>query len=217
MKRKLLTAIVILLIAAPSSAQNTRINLYGSGVFDDKVDSRYDANNYYNGTIKGGFQWGAGIELLPKHNQGIELLYLRQDTKAPIKSAASPTKAINYDLGINYIMLASNHYFRKPGGKAEGFAGAMLGADIISIKNPVSNTSSTKTKFAWGIRGGVTIWASEKMAIKLQAQLLSAVQSMGGGFFIGTGGTGAGVSSYSTLYQFGLGGGLVFNLPSHSK
>ncbi len=35
MKKKLLTAIVILLIAAPSFAQNTRINLYGSGVFDE--------------------------------------------------------------------------------------------------------------------------------------------------------------------------------------
>jgi hypothetical protein len=42
--------------------------------------------------------------------------------------------------------------------------------------------------------------------------LQSAVQSMGGGFFIGTGGVSAGVSSFSSLMQFGLGTGLVFKL-----
>jgi hypothetical protein len=44
----------------------------------------------------------------------------------------------------------------------------------------------------------------------LQAQLQSAVQAFGGGLFVGTGGVGAGVNSYSTIMQFGLGGGLVF-------
>jgi hypothetical protein len=53
---------------------------------------------------------------------------------------------------------------------------------------------------------------SEKVGIKLTAQLQSAVQSMGGGFFIGTGGVSAGVSSFSSLMQFGLGTGLVFKL-----
>ena len=214
MKSKLTLLALVLAITSTSFGQSKRLNLYGSGVFDDKVDSRYDNNNYYNGTIKGGFQWGAGIEFLVKKNQGVELLYLRQDTKAPILNPSHPVKPVDYDLGINYIMLAGNHYFSKPGGKAEGFAGAMLGADIVSIKNPDNNSSSTVTKFAWGIRGGVNIWMSQNVGIKLQAQLLSAVQSLGGGIFVGTGGVGAGVSSYSTLYQFGLGGGLVFRFPS---
>ena len=46
----------------------------------------------------------------------------------------------------------------------------------------------------------------------MQAGLLSAVQSVGGGVYFGTGGAGAGVSGYSTFYQWNLGGGLVFNL-----
>ena len=68
------------------------------------------------------------------------------------------------------------------------------------------------TKFAWGIRGGVNVWATEKVGIKLQAHLLSAVQSMGGGLTIGTGGVGVGATSYSSMYQFTLGGGLAFKL-----
>ena len=51
-----------------------------------------------------------------------------------------------------------------------------------------------------------------KVAIKLQGQLMSAVQSAGGGLYFGTGGAGAGVSTYSSMYQFGLGGGLVISL-----
>jgi hypothetical protein len=50
------------------------------------------------------------------------------------------------------------------------------------------------------------------VGVKLQAQLLSITQSVGGGVFFGTGGASAGISSYSSVYQFSLGGGLVFEL-----
>ncbi len=101
---------------------------------------------------------------------------------------------------------------RKPGGKAEGFGGMGLGVAFIDSKDPLHQVdSNSSTAFAWQLRGGVIIWGSEKIGIKLQAQLQSAVQSVGGGVYFGTGGAGAGVSTYSSLLQFGLGGGLVFN------
>ena len=71
---------------------------------------------------------------------------------------------------------------------------------------------NSATKFAWGLRLGANIWASEKMAIKLQGQLMSAVQGAGGGLYFGTGGAGVGVSTYSSMLQFGLGGGITFAL-----
>ena len=51
----------------------------------------------------------------------------------------------------------------------------------------------------------------------MQASLFSATQAFGGGLYFGTGGIGAGLSSYSSMYQFGLEGGLVFRLPQASK
>ena len=217
MKRTLLTATVILLLSVAAVAQDIRVNTYGSYVFDDKVDSYYDNTNYYNGQINGGFQWGVGIELLPHAAQGFEILYLRQDTKAPITYFRNGIKNTNFNLGVNYIMIGSNRYFTKPGSKVEGFAGGMIGADIMSLHNPDNDNNSSKTKFAWGIKAGVNIWASPTVAVKLQAQLLSAVQSVGGGFYFGTGGVGTGLSSYSSMYQFCLGGGLVFNIPHQKK
>ncbi|MEO5570427.1 MAG: hypothetical protein ABIT08_17650 [Bacteroidia bacterium] len=59
---------------------------------------------------------------------------------------------------------------------------------------------------------GGNIWVSEKFSIKLQGQLLSAVQDVGGGFYLGTGGAGAAINTYSSKLQFVLGGGIAFKL-----
>jgi hypothetical protein len=207
-------SVILILWVSDTYAQGIRLNAYSSYVFDDKVDSYYDQNDYYNGTVKGGYQWGAGIEFMAHPKYGVELMYLRENTSAPLNYYNNGVKFTNFDLGINYFMLAGNRYFSKPGGRVEGFGGAMAGVNVTSVKNPTNGIKNDKTFFAWGFRGGANIWATEKVGIKLQAQLLSAVQSVGGGFYFGTGGAGAGVSTMSSILQFGLGGGLVFKFPS---
>lgn len=217
MKQKLLLALLIVTIHTTANAQNIRLNAYSSYVFDDRVDSYYDNTNYYEGKIKGGLLFGAGVEFMIHPSQGFELIYLRQSTTAPMKYYSNGIKNTVFDLGVNYIMIASNRYFRQSGSKVEGYGGAMIGADILSLKDPTNSNSTTKTKLAWGIRGGMNYWVSDNIGIKLQAQLLSAVQSVGGGFYFGTGGSGAGLSSYSSMYQFGLGGGLTFKMGGAKK
>ncbi|MNE86539.1 hypothetical protein D3C80_1836510 [compost metagenome] len=88
----------------------------------------------------------------------------------------------------------------------------MAGMAIFNLTNPNNGNESSATKFAWGLRGGVNIFPSPKVGIKLQASLLSSVQAVGGSFYFGTGGTGAGVSNYSSMLQFVIGGGLTLNL-----
>lgn len=201
-------------VAVSGLAQELRLNVYTAYAFDDKFDSYYDPSNYYEGKIKGGFQWGAGVQYFPRDNVSVELLYLRQDTHAPTRYQINTVFVQNadFDLGINYIMVAGGRHFREAGAALEGFAGLMAGVVVVELDNPDNGRSSSVTKFAWGLRGGGIYWMSDRLGVKLQAQLLSAVQSMGGGFYFGTGGSGVAVSSYSTIYQFGLGGGLVFHL-----
>lgn len=194
-----------------TSAQNIRLNGYTEYIFNDKVDSYYDANNYYNGTINDGFQWGVGLEFMVDATKGIELKYLRRDAKAPMEYFNSGIKFKNLELGMNYILLGGSNYF-KTGGKVEPYAGASAGIAIINIKNADAGATDNLTKFAWTIKLGTNIWLTDKVGLKLQADLLSAVQSAGGSFYFGTGGPGAGVSTYSTMYQWGLGGGLTFKL-----
>lgn len=208
--------VVSSLIAINASAQNIRLNAYANYVFDDQVDSYYGSNNYYfDGKIKGGFQWGAGLEFMLSEFNAVELTYYRQGTSANAAYASPGGSDLNgrFDVNLNWIMLNGVRHMRKPGGKVEGWGGVGAGVCIINTENQKQqNRSESATKFAWQLRGGATIWAAERVGIKLTAQLQSAVQSVGGGFYIGTGGTGAGLSSYSSLMQFGLGGGLVFKL-----
>ena len=194
-----------------NSEKKLKINLFSAYVFDDRFEYYKDSYTYYDGTIKGGFQWGVGIEYFLRQLQGIEIFYLRQDTYAPT-SYQSGFGFANYDdnfsINMNYIMLGSNRYLRTQ--KVDLYFGVNAGMAILNLSNPNNGNESSTEKFAWGAKLGCDITLSEKVKLKLQGHMTSPVQSMGGGFFFGTGGGGAGLSFYSTVYQFALGGGLVF-------
>ena len=211
-----MTAVFVVagMAAHAQSTSPVRLNLYTNYVFDDAVDSYYSSTAYYNGTVNGGFQWGIGLEYMIRPTQGIEIVYLRQDTKAPTTyydytAIADPVKSAEFDLGISYIFLGSTRYIPRSE-KVELFLGGQLGLAIVHISNPTSGNEGSNSKFAWGLKGGTNIWLNQSAGLKLQAGLQSISQAVGGGLYFGTGGVGAGATSYSTVYQFSLGGGLVF-------
>lgn len=212
--KKILLAIACF-VSLNAAAQGVKINGYANYVFDDQVDSYYDNTSYFDGKIKGGFQWGVGLQYNFKEFYGIELTYYNHATSALANYKPSGGIGVTngtFDVNLNWVMLNGVRELRKPGSKFEAFGGLGLGACFINTTNNQTGNSKSSTNFAWQMRGGGNIWVSEKVAVKLNAQLQSAVQSVGGGFYVGTGGAGAGVSSYSSLLQFGLGGGLVFKL-----
>jgi hypothetical protein len=220
MKRIQLKYIVpslILLIGLSVSSfgqRQLRLNAYSAYACDDNhVGSMYYYDNqYYEGSINGGLMYGGGLEMMVAPSKGIEIKYLRHDTQAIMNSSSGITKPKNYDLAINYILLGGTNYI-KANEKIEPFAGGGIGMAIISVKNPTPEINDpTKEKFAWNIKLGTNIWVNPKVGIKLQAEMVSPVQSFGGGFYVGTGGAGAGVTGGSTFYQFTFGGGLVFNV-----
>jgi hypothetical protein len=215
MKKNLLALIVSCFSFFFLSAQEFRVNLFGQYVFDDHVESYYSTTSYYEGTIKGGFKWGGGLEYLVNPAYGINLIYLTQSTTAPLNyydnNPPAGLKNREFDLTTHWIMLGGARYMRKD--KFEPYGGLEIGMVISNLDNPISGASASNTNFAWGLKIGTNIFFSEKVGLKLQADLRSATQAAGGGLYFGTGGAGVGVSSYSTIYQFGLGGGLVFRFP----
>ncbi len=215
MKKKLLALVVSALSFLFVSAQEFRLNAFAGYVFDDHVESYYSTTSYYEGTIKGGFRWGGGLEYMVNPAYGINLIYLTQSTTAPLNyydnNPPAGLKNREFDLTTHWIMLGGARYMRKD--KLEPYGGLEIGMVISNLENPLSGASASNTNFAWGIKLGTNIFFSEKVGLKIQADLRSATQAAGGGFYFGTGGAGVGVSSYSTIYQFGLGGGLVFRFP----
>jgi hypothetical protein len=215
--KKIIFSVLIISVATVAYAQkkDVRLNLYGAYVFDDKIDNYYSSTNFFEGKIKGGFIWGAGLEVRLHEYYGLELLYQRLDTHAPVNyydHNASQVKTANLKLSINYIMAGGARLLHPAGGRTEAYGGFMLGAAILDAENPNTSESNSATKFAWGLRLGANIWGSEKIGLKLQTQFLSIPQGAGGGLYFGTGGAGAGVSTYSSMLQFVLGGGLTFRI-----
>ncbi|MDH3711424.1 MAG: porin family protein [Cyclobacteriaceae bacterium] len=208
---KFLYTLIILCTISTANAQGLRLNGYTSYVFDHSFDEFVNPNTFYEATIKGGFQWGGGLEYMAADYYGIELSYLRQDTDLPVTYWRFGEQNRTLDISVNYILLGGNRYFSSSE-RFEGYGGLMVGMVIYDNKSPLPDEPDSRTKLGIGGKLGANVWMTDKVGLKLQAQFLSTVQGFGGGFYLGTGGGGAGVSTYSTIYQFILGGGLVFKL-----
>lgn len=201
-------------ISHSSNAQNVRLNLYSGYNFDDGIDAKGNNNNYFRGTIKAGYQWGGGLEFIVKPTYGVELVYFREDTDFDVDYSTG-NNGVNskktFPIATNFVMLGGNKYLPLQSKSVSLYGGLMLGMAIFNNKEPLPGSDASATKFAWGARAGIFINASKSVGLKLHAQLLSAVQSINGGLYLGTGGVGAGLNTESSMYQFGLGGALVFS------
>ena len=81
--KKFLLSLLLITAAWSISAQEVRLNGYISYVFDDGFNVYNDANSYYYGKLKGGAQFGGGIEYMANPMYGVELLYLYKKSEAP--------------------------------------------------------------------------------------------------------------------------------------
>lgn len=226
MKKIFLSILFLNLIFITAHGQEKRINLYGGYVFDDNLDAYYETNQYVNGLVKGGFQYGGSIEFVTQEKLGIELMYIGQNTTFPLSfdaGFANGQRTAQNDLNLNYVMFGVNKY-KNLNDKVEGYGGLLLGALFSNGKNTsISDTSgasylegssASDTRFAWGLKLGANIWVKDNIGIKIQSQLLSAKQGIGESAYYGYYGTYYGYSTFVYMWQFSFSAGLVFKIGS---
>jgi hypothetical protein len=200
-KAGLFTLLVLGVVGSMVAQPTVTLLTFESYTFPDQFDTEYGT-----GKIQDGFQWGAGLEIGLAETMAVELFY--QNIKTDVAYQGFDDR-YSGKVGINYAMLGGTKY-APLNDKISGFGSLDLG---VAWSNPdASLQSESVTRFAIGGRLGVRIMASEKVSLRLHAQLLSPVQWAGGGFYFGTGGSGAGVSTGSTIYQFNLGGSLNYRI-----
>ena len=158
MKKKLPAFIISCMAFSFLSAQEFRLNVFAGYVFDDHVESYYSNTSYYEGKIKGGFRWGGGLEYMMNPNYGLNLIYLNQNTTAPLTYYDNGVKTREFDLTTHWIMLGGARYMRKD--KFEPYGGLELGMVISNLENPLSGNSASNTNFAWGLKVGTNIYFS---------------------------------------------------------
>jgi hypothetical protein len=75
MKNFFLLSCMLFGLVIASKAQHTDIRLHGYaiGAFSEKVDSYYSNTDFFNGTINGGLQWGAGLEMKTNPMMGVQI------------------------------------------------------------------------------------------------------------------------------------------------
>ena len=201
--RKYLLLFILVLGSMIIRAQEGALTLltFESYTFADKFQTEYGY-----GKVGDGFQWGAGLEFGMSDYAAVELIYQRHDSETYYDGFGETYAG---DLGINYIMLGVTRY-APANDKVSGFGSFDMGAAFTSTSESLN--SDNVTKFALGGRLGARIAPSERFSIRLHAQLMMPVQWFTGGFYFGTGGSGAGVSTGSTIFQFNLGGSVNIRL-----
>ncbi len=204
MKKLLMLSALVISMQAIAQGPKLRVNGYAGYVFDDKVNNYYSAVDFYDATIKGSFLWGVGLEFMVQPTVGVELLYSRQDTKVPATYWLNGLKTTEFNYSVDNIMLGGTWYYKVNSDVFEPYAGLAGGVGIVNVKNPDNNNSGSATKFAWGMKLGTNIWASDRFGFKAQAAFNSLVQGYGGTYYYST--------AYSSLFQFSLSGGLVIKL-----
>ena len=208
--KKIFLPLLLAVTFSTASGQGVRLNAYAAYVFDDGFNVYNSSNEFYKGTMKGGLQYGAGLEYLANPMYGVELLWLHKKSDAPTNfrlGNLTTERKDTFQVQHDWIMLSGNSHVMSQNKKVEGVGGLMLGMLISNVDG--NEKTANSTNFAWGFKLGGDIWLSEKIALKLQTQILSASKAVGGTVYYGYWGPVA-VPGYVTLWQFGLGGGLVF-------
>jgi hypothetical protein len=202
MKKNIFTlSLIASCLFAYAQEKTVTLLTFGGYTFKDKIDF---GSGYY-GEIGDGFQYGAGFEVGLSDENAVEIIYQRMDPKTFVQGLNQRETG---EIGINYIMLGGTRY-APINEKLAGFATLDAGVGFLS---PKETSLDGVTKFAWGLRLGLRMMTSEKVSLRIHAQLMSPVQGAGGGFYLGTGGAGAGVSTYSSIYQFNFGASVNFRL-----
>jgi len=156
--------------------------------------------------IREGSTFGAELGLVLNEMIDVNFTYLFMKTDMDIRTGfglptipGSGVNIANYQLGFNHQRVVGAKDNIKP------YAGIKIGVLNAAYDNP---TWESSTKMSVGFNLGTKIMFTEKVGINLMALLQSPVSGFGLG--IGTGG--ASVGTYSYVFQFSLGGGLVFKL-----
>lgn len=168
--------------------------------------------NFYDtyGKIDGAANIGGSLKFNVNRNFGIEVLYNHVSTQSGLYEYGDHRPLDKGDLALDYIMIGPVESFTIPGSTVRPYVGALLGAAVMT---PGMNPDyESDTKFAVGAQLGANIYVSPRVGLQLKAQMLSPVDGTGAGFYFSNYGAGAGISTYSSIYQFSLNAGLIIGL-----
>jgi len=146
----------------------------------------------------------------------VEVFWSHMDTRAewrPYKQYLPEFDPADYDVSIDYFQVGGLREGDLGTGIVKGFGSLTLGAAYLNVKDP---GVGDVWRFAATLGGGIKIYPTNRIGIRLQGRLLMPMYWGSAGFYagIGTGGGSAGISvnTYTLLLQGDLTAGLIIRL-----
>jgi hypothetical protein len=158
--------------------------------------------------------FGASVSVPARPGSKIELLWIYSSADARVDGYGTLDSSRSFNVDMHYFQIGGVQGFRR--GNVEPFAGMTIGASWYLPGSIVSQTGSYEYdaddtwRFAFTLGGGVNVFLTPKVAVRLQARMLAPVLFSSGAFYVGTGGTAFAVSGGIPFIQGDFSAGLVF-------
>ncbi len=200
MKKQLIITLLLFIPAIQGMPQKVELTGFGGYVFASRMESSDGYIRFRDNALYGG-----QLSVAVSRVMDIDLIYTRSDTRAEYYGYLNFYEEI--PLSINYMHIGFTKNFRvNP--MVSPYFGLNIGACVMAPKDDYLDSWFLSA----GLNAGAKIYFSKRIGLKLQAQALMPIQGAGFSIFVGSGGSGGGVSVYSSMVQFGFTGGLVFRL-----
>jgi hypothetical protein len=213
MKKSLFSKIgVVLVIFAFSGnlfSQDHKVELtpFGGYLLGGKIQ-------FYEGDFKiqDAACYGGMLAVQVHSGSFIELSYTGMTTQGdwrPEFNYSGSHPAGTVDMAVNYFQIGSVNEIPVDNESIRPYGTATLGTTWFNIKD---DDATDEWLFSVALGGGLKYFFNEKIGIRIQARLLLPLIFNGGGFYIGTGSSGAYVSATEPIFQGDFTGGLIIAL-----
>ena len=188
------TLVALTAFAVPASAQTHKVELtpFVGYMFGGEV-------NVWNGSmsVKDDMNYGLVLDFVMNRNTELEASYTRMDTELVYDEWQVGKRPI-YATSVNVWQFGGQYRFN-PTATVRPFLSGTLGFTYYGVGDRLDDEApllSSETFFSMVFGGGVKIFPSQRIGIRLAGHLYSTILSSGSGFWCGTGGCGVVLSGW---------------------
>ncbi len=166
--------------------------------------------------IDDGAGYGVTLDVMIQRDLQFEFFWVGSKLSSELVEYNGPglpqEKIDEFDISANYFMAGATQMLK--GRNIKPFGTFAVGVAWMSPGQSKQNNVKLEdeVRLAVGFGGGVKIFFTENIGLRLHARLLMPLIFSGGGFYFGTGGAGFGVSSGIPVLQGDLSAGLIIGL-----
>jgi hypothetical protein len=206
-----ITAIIVLFfsIAGITYSQDHKVEItpFGGYMLGGSV-------KFYEGKFKveDNACYGGMLAVQVSSGDYIEFSYTGMNTVGdwkPYSDYISEHPAQDVDMAVNHFQIGTVNELPLDNEQVRPYGTLTLGTTWFNLQEENSND---EWMFSVGAGLGLKYFFNDRVGIRLQARLLMPIVYNGGGFYIGTGGSGMYVSATSPIFQGDFTGGLIIAL-----